>query len=172
MRAQLTDQQTRYVVPMLGQCWASVVDVALALAQHRDNVTCLLPRAFYPKLIWPAEIFYWNHKDQICFFSVWNHNKCLSYSSFRFSWIPMLWVYGHYMFYSFSSGIDLGGHNLTSIDVRFWRLKSVPALEELLLCKRRRPTSCRRFVLAGGAPKKKDKINQPPLMSTRLRKYI
>ena len=37
-----TTQQTRDVVPKLGQCWASVVDGGLALAQHRDNVLCLL----------------------------------------------------------------------------------------------------------------------------------
>ena len=35
-------QQTRDVVLMLGQCWASVVDGGTALAQHRDNVSCLL----------------------------------------------------------------------------------------------------------------------------------
>ena len=35
-------QQTRDNVPVLGQCWASVVDAGPALAQHRDNVSCLL----------------------------------------------------------------------------------------------------------------------------------
>ena len=50
-------------------------------------------------------------------------------SSFRFIWIPMLWVYGHYNYvYSFSAGVDFRRQNLTSADVRFWRLKSIPAL--------------------------------------------
>ena len=35
--------------------------------------------------------------------------------------------YGHYK-YSYSAGIDFRRHNLTSTDVRFWRLKSIPAL--------------------------------------------
>ena len=33
--------------------------------------------------------------------------------------------------YSFSAGIDFSRQNLTSVDVRFWRLKSVPALTGL-----------------------------------------
>ena len=37
-----------------------------------------------------------------------------------------------YIFYSFSAGIDFGRQNLTSIDVRFWRLKSVPAPKGLI----------------------------------------
>ena len=36
------NQQTRDVVPILGQCWASVVDGGPALAQYRDNVSRLL----------------------------------------------------------------------------------------------------------------------------------
>ena len=41
----------------------------------------------------------------------------------------MLWVYGHQKyFYSYSVGIDFSGQNLTSTDVRFWRLKSIPTL--------------------------------------------
>ena len=28
----------------------------------------------------------------------------------------------------YSAGIDFGRQNLTSVDVRFWRLKSIPAL--------------------------------------------
>ena len=39
-------------------------------------------------------------------------------SSLGFIWIPMLWVYDHY---------NMRG---STLDVRFWRLKSVPALEE------------------------------------------
>ena len=50
--------------------------------------------------------------------------------SFRFIWIPMLWVYYQYEYvYSYSAGIDFIRHNLTSTDVRLWRLKSIPALQ-------------------------------------------
>ena len=50
-------------------------------------------------------------------------------SSFRFTWIPMLFVYGHYKcFYSYSAGIDFRRQNLTST---IWRLTSIPALEGL-----------------------------------------
>ena len=49
--------------------------------------------------------------------------------SFRFIWIPMLWVYSHYKYvYSYSAGIDFRRQNLTPTDVGFWRLKSIPAL--------------------------------------------
>ena len=37
------------------------------------------------------------------------------------------------IFYSFSAGTDFRRQNLTSIDVRFWRLKSVPALKEKIM---------------------------------------
>ena len=41
----------------------------------------------------------------------------------------MFWVYGRYKyFYSLSAGNDLRRQNLTSTDVRYWRLKSIPAL--------------------------------------------
>ena len=44
----------------------------------------------------------------------------------------MLWVCDHYVyFYSFSAGIDFRRQNLTSTDIRFWRLKSIPALKGL-----------------------------------------
>ena len=50
-------------------------------------------------------------------------------SSFHFIWIPILWVYGLYKyFYSYGMGIDFRRQNLTSTDVRFWHLKSIPAL--------------------------------------------
>ena len=66
------------------------------------------------------------------FFSFWNHHKCLS-QSFWFIWIPMLWVYSHYKYaYSYSAGSDFSRQNLTSTDVRFWRLESVPALSVTL----------------------------------------
>ena len=51
------------------------------------------------------------------------------FSFFWFIWIPMWWVYNQYKFvYSHSAGIDFKRQNLTSIDVRFWRLKSILAL--------------------------------------------
>ena len=51
------------------------------------------------------------------------------FSYFRLIWIPMLWVYGHWKyFHPYSAGIDFRRHNLTSTDVRLWRLKSIPAL--------------------------------------------
>ena len=55
-----------------------------------------------------------NHWDEKFFFQfVVIINFLLS--SFWFSWITMLWVYGHYKyFYSYCAGIDFGPHNLTS----------------------------------------------------------
>ena len=56
----------------------------------------------------------------------------VSVSSFRFIWIPMLWVYGHYKYFnSYTAWIDFGRQNLTSTDVRFWRIKSIPALYDV-----------------------------------------
>ena len=55
-------------------------------------------------------------------FSISGHHKCVS--SFCFIWIPMLCVYGHYIFAnSFSGEIVFRRQNLTSTDVIFWRLK-------------------------------------------------
>ena len=54
-------------------------------------------------------------------------------SSFRLIWIPMLWVCGHQKYFnSLSVGIFLIRHNLTSTDVRLWRIKTVPALKGLI----------------------------------------
>ena len=51
-------------------------------------------------------------------------------SSFWFLWKTMLWVYGHYKYFnSFSAGTVFIRQNLTSVDVRFWRIKTVPALK-------------------------------------------
>ena len=56
-------------------------------------------------------------------------NILLSY--FRFIWIPLLWVYEHYnLFNSFSAGIVFRPQNVTSTDVQFWRLKTIPALND------------------------------------------
>ena len=63
-----------------------------------------------------AEIFLykpWRPKG----FSIWNHHKV---NSFRFSWIPMLWVYGHHNFLnSFSAGTDFRSQNLTSMKMKW-----------------------------------------------------
>ena len=43
----------------------------------------------------------------------------------------MLWVYAHYKYvYTYSAG-GFSRQNLTSTDVRFWRLKSIQALQGL-----------------------------------------
>ena len=64
-------------------------------------------------------------------FSIWNHHKCLGSS--HSSWIlpSGLWVYyGHYKYFiSFSAGTVFIRQNLTSTDVRFWCIKTVPALK-------------------------------------------
>ena len=48
-------------------------------------------------------------------------------SSFRFIWIPMLWVCGHYeSFHSYSAGIDFRRQILTSkVDPRAVRVKQI-----------------------------------------------
>ena len=61
----------------------------------------------------------------------------------------MLWVYGHYKYVdSYSAGIDFRRRNLTSKNVRFWRVKTVPALQgwdiELMLA------GCWASVIDGG----------------------
>ena len=48
-------------------------------------------------------------------------------SSLRLIWIPMLWVCGHYI--CLSTGIAFRRQNLTSTDVKSWRLKTIPALK-------------------------------------------
>ena len=54
--------------------------------------------------------------------------------SFRFIWIHMLWVYDHYNYFNFFSAVIVFmSQNLTSTDVRFWRIKTVPALKGLTL---------------------------------------
>ena len=56
-------------------------------------------------------------------------------SSFRFIWIPILCVFVHCKYVTLSMlGIDLRRQNLTSIDVRFRRIKSVTAMNGLKRC--------------------------------------
>ena len=88
-----------------------------------------------PRDVWiiPTQI----HKVQILLYKLWRPKGSIQFeiiinvsvSSFRFIWIPMLWFYGHYIYFnSFSGGINFRRQNLTSIDVRFWHLNLIPAL--------------------------------------------
>ena len=87
-----------------------------------------------PHLIWTLKALKYisiNHEDQRVFFQFKTIIDILV-GFFRFIWIPMLWVYSYYKYvYSYSAGIDFRRQNLTSTDVRFWRLKSIPALQGL-----------------------------------------
>ena len=49
------------------------------------------------------------------------------------------------IFNSFSAGIVFRRHNLTSIDVRFWRLKTIPALKGLQLTWKLPLSVCQEF---------------------------
>ena len=61
------------------------------------------------------------------FFSIWNHHKCLSklFPLHLKTYAVGLWPF--WICNSSSAGIDFRRQILTSIDVRIWRLKSVPA---------------------------------------------
>ena len=48
---QSTSQQTRYINPMLIQCWASVVDAGPTLDQHSLDVSCSLERVSWSELL-------------------------------------------------------------------------------------------------------------------------
>ena len=67
-----------------------------------------------------ARIFWYKPKDQSIFQLESIINVLVSY--FDFIWIHMLWVYGHYKYIK----DRLFRQNLTSTDVRFWRIKTVP----------------------------------------------
>ena len=72
-----TPQQTRYIAPLLVQCWASVVDGGPTLNQHWDNVSCLLTLLFLLLTLRALKYLCINYGDQ-SFFSFWSHHKCLS----------------------------------------------------------------------------------------------
>ena len=74
-----------------------------------------------------AEFFYSNLGGV---FSIWNRPKCLiQVMPIHLNTYDMLWVYGYYKYFkSYSEGVDFSRQNLTSTDVRFWRLKSIPSL--------------------------------------------
>ena len=61
-----------------------------------------------------------------------NHHKCLSYlfPLHLYTYVMGLRPLIHYTcIYSYSAGIDFRSKNLMSTDVKFWRLKSIPALQ-------------------------------------------
>ena len=78
-----------------------------------------------------AEIFVYKPWRPKVFFQFEIITNALA-SSFCLIRIPMIWIYGHQnLLYSFSAEGIYGRQNLTSIDVGFWRLKTVPALKGL-----------------------------------------
>ena len=82
-----------------------------------------------------VEIFLYKPWTQKSVFSIWYHHKCLfkrdlcrlKWRYFRFIWIPRLWVYSHYN----STAILILSVRRLSLDVRYWRLKTIPALKGL-----------------------------------------
>ena len=70
------------------------------------------------------------HEDERVI-SIQNNNKCLSQLFQLHLNTYVMGLRPLYMFYSSSAGIDFKRQNMTSIDVRFWRLKTVPALKGL-----------------------------------------
>ena len=64
-------------------------------------------------------------------FSIWNHHKSLSLvfpihlNTYDMGLRPL-----QIFFYFYSAGIDFSRQNLTSIDVRIWRLKSIPRCKD------------------------------------------
>ena len=64
-------------------------------------------------------------------FLIWNHHNVLVIC---FTWILICFgstVIKNKYVYSFSAVIDFRRQNLTSADVRFWRLKSIPRTERV-----------------------------------------
>ena len=57
-----------------------------------DVSICQYSRHFNP---WSAEIFLYKPWRAMHFFLIWNHHNVLV-SSFCFTWMLMLWTYGHY----------------------------------------------------------------------------
>ena len=73
------------------------------------------------------------YKSKNFFFSIWNHHKCLSYLFPLHLNTYVMGLQSLWIFYFFSAGIDFRRQNLTSTDVRFRRLQSIPALQGLLM---------------------------------------
>ena len=82
----------------------------------------------YPLTIKALTYFCKKHEEKGLFQLEFIINILVSF--FWFIWIPMLWIYGHYKYYnSFSVGTVFIRQNLTSTDVRLWRIKTVPAVK-------------------------------------------
>ena len=73
-----------------------------------------------------------NHRAELCLHKTWRPFEIIInvlVSSYRFIRILMLWVYNHYKYVNyFSTEIVFMRQNLTSTDVRFWRMKTIPVL--------------------------------------------
>ena len=86
------------------QCWANVVDGLPALVQHWiDGQTAVNP--------YNAIIFLFKPWRRNVFFQF----QIILFSSFRFIWIPVLWVCAHYNYLTLSV-------RRSTLDVRIWRL--------------------------------------------------
>ena len=123
-------QQTRGIDPMLLLCWPAVFDVGPTWKQHNALFQCVVSagkcqRRFSPLTLTTLKYFCINYGDRRVFqFEI--IVKVLV-NSLRFFRMPMLWVCGHYnIFNAFRAGIVFRRQNLPSIDVRFWRVKTVP----------------------------------------------
>ena len=123
--AHLTTQYTQLITsPAMTQGWPNHFDGILTLNQ-RYNLTLLYSdynRGECGTSFKSAEI---KTKRPTGFFQFQIIIPVLV-SSFRFIWIPMLWVYGHYKYFtlsvrisiSFSAGIDLFQCGYRSLSVR------------------------------------------------------
>ena len=65
----------------------------------------------------------WANAESTSLFSICNHHKCPLHLN-----TCVMGLRPSEIFYPFSAGIDFIRQNLASTDVRFWRLKSIPAL--------------------------------------------
>ena len=134
------------------QCWNNVGPALQTVGQHCTNIgwtsrTCCVYISmwlrFYPhqathsfstsRVTLPrylmclqrCNILKWYTMETKGVFSIWNHDKCLSFHlNTHVMGLRPLYIY----VYSYSAGIDFRCLNLTSTDVRFWHLKSIPAL--------------------------------------------
>ena len=138
------------------QCWTNIGRPSKTSAQHCVVVSCLLGGlcSTYIKIIAKScklmlclkDITKTENKTWLTlqplqrwniFYKLWRTKGFFQFeiiitalvSSFWFIWIPMLLVYSHYKyFYFYIAGIDFSRQNLTSTDVRFWRLNSIRAM--------------------------------------------
>ena len=153
--------KTQYINPMLEQYWSTVCDAGPPLIQqwayvwclsgygphmairppdNRDHtwITCLpnpwLPSTSHPGLV-QVHIPETRHTDTfnmlgVCSGTLKNLSAISKWSVPVWSYPPILCLYVYWV-NPFSTGIDFRRQNLTSIDVRFWRLKSIIALKRM-----------------------------------------